>query len=106
MDAQFQKMLAGYGLTTAEILYRMPGYKNILQTFVCQEYDVPPVFPKLHGFCDFWQAKLDGPIHSVQVAHSALIRPVELRLVAGQFKLNWAVSRQLVRMLACEPFLF
>jgi uncharacterized protein Usg len=31
---------------------------------------------------------LDGPLHSVQVAHSKLIRPVELRAVNGEFRLH------------------
>jgi uncharacterized protein Usg len=32
--------------------------------------------------------KLDGPLHSVQVAHSRLIKPAELRAVNGEFRLH------------------
>jgi len=28
----------------------------------------------LHRFLEFWQAKLEGPLHSVTVAHSRLIQ--------------------------------
>lgn len=31
-------MLKGYGLTTAELYYRMPDYRNVLNSFVWQDY--------------------------------------------------------------------
>jgi uncharacterized protein Usg len=85
---EFRRQLEGYGLTTAEILYRRPDAPVLLQTFVWQEYDLFPQFPSLRKFLDFWQRKLDGPLHSVRVAHSRLIRPAEMRLLDGEFRLN------------------
>ena len=38
-----------------------------------------PDFPVLRRFLAFWQEKLEGPLHSVQVAHQKLIKPAELR---------------------------
>ncbi len=61
---------AGYGLTTAEILYRLPDHPVFLQSYIWQDYDVAPRFPVLRGFLVFWAAKLDGHLHSVRVAHS------------------------------------
>ncbi|MDB5569401.1 MAG: protein usg [Hyphomicrobiales bacterium] len=84
----FRRMLAGYGLTTANILYRMPDHPGILQNFVWQDYDLHPEFPELRKFLDFWKAKLDGPVHSVVVAHCGLIKPAEMRLVGDEFRLN------------------
>jgi uncharacterized protein Usg len=84
----FIKQLEGYGLTTAEILYRMPDHPHLLQTYVWQDYDVAPRFPVLNGFLAFWQKKLEGPLHSVMVAHSRLIRPAELKMAAGEFRLH------------------
>jgi uncharacterized protein Usg len=84
----FIKQLSGYGLTTARILYRLPDYPALLQSYVWQDYDVAPDFPVLHGFLDFWRQKLEGPLHSVQVAHSGLIRPAELKLARTEFALN------------------
>jgi len=84
----FIKQLEGYGLTTAEILYRMPDHPHLLQTYVWQDYDVAPRFPVLNGFLAFWQNKLEGPLHSVKVAHSRLIRPAELKMAAGEFRLH------------------
>ncbi len=87
-DAIFRAQLAGFSLTTAEIIYRLPDYPALLQTFVWQDYDMAPRFPKLRSFLDFWIAKLDGPLFKVTVANSALIRPAELRLVGAEFKVH------------------
>ena len=32
--------------------------------------------------------ELEGPLHSVSVAHQALIRPAELRMINSEFRLN------------------
>jgi uncharacterized protein Usg len=84
----FRKKVLGYGLTTAQILYRMPDHPSLLQTFVWQNYDLFPKFPALRDFLAFWQEKLDGPLHSVIVAHSRLIKPSEFRAVDGVFRLH------------------
>jgi uncharacterized protein Usg len=88
VSEDFKKQLEGYGLTTAEILYRRPDHRWLLQSYVWQHYDLFPEFPQLHRFLEFWQAKLDGPLHSVRVAHSKLIAPAELRAVDGVFRLH------------------
>ncbi|MBI5112075.1 MAG: usg protein [Rhodovulum sp.] len=84
----FLKQLHGYGLTTAHILYRRPDHPWLLQSYLWQEYDLHPHFPELTRFLDFWQEKLEGPLHSVTVAHSRLIKPAEIRAVDGVFRLN------------------
>ena len=84
----FQKQVAGYGLTTAQILYRRPDHKWLLQTYVWQNYDLFPKFPELQRFLAFWMEKLEGPLHSVMVAHSRLIKPAELKAIDGEFRLN------------------
>ncbi len=88
MNADFLHVLKGYSLTTAEILYRLPDHPSLLQAFVWQDYDLHPKFPKLMGFLEFWETKLEGKLYQVRVAHSKLIRPSEVRLVDGQFRLN------------------
>ncbi|MBN9051683.1 MAG: usg protein [Rhizobiales bacterium] len=88
VSSGFLKQIQGYGLTTAEILYRMPDHRSLLQSYVWQEYDLFPKFPELQKFLAFWQAKLDGPLFSVRVAHSRLIKPAELRAIDGVFRLH------------------
>ena len=84
----FKRQLSGYGLTTAQILYRRPDHPWLLQTYVWQNYDLFPKFPELRRFLAFWMEKLDGPLHSVQVAHCKLIKPAELKAINGEFKLH------------------
>ena len=85
---QFVLQLQGYGLTTAEIVYRRPDRKWLLQSYVWQNYDLFPKFPKLQEFLTFWEEKLEGPLHSVTVAHSRLIKPADFKAVDGVFRLH------------------
>ncbi len=68
-----------YRQATAEIIYRMPDHLDVLQSFVWQHLDIAPDFPVLRRFLDYWERNLDGPIHSVQVTRTRLIRPADLR---------------------------
>jgi uncharacterized protein Usg len=88
ISSAFIKQLKGYGLATAQIFYHVPDYPAVLQTYIWQDYDVAPDFPALTGFLNFWRKTLDGPLHSVQVAHANLIRPAELKLATGEFILH------------------
>lgn len=54
IDRGFESQLRGWSLTTAEIMYRMPDYRGILQTYLWQDYDIAPKFPRLIKFLDFW----------------------------------------------------
>ena len=84
----FRKQVEGYGLTTANILYRRPDHPWLLQSYVWQSYDLYPDFPELQGFLEFWQKSLEGVLHSVTVAHSHLIEPVEIKTVDGILSLH------------------
>jgi uncharacterized protein Usg len=68
----------GYGLTTAQIIYRIPDHFELLQEFVWQKFDTFPEFPVLGKFLAFWEEEIEGPIFSVTVAHARLIKPAEL----------------------------
>ncbi|MDQ2080043.1 usg protein [Xanthobacteraceae bacterium Astr-EGSB] len=86
--SDFVKQLNGYGLTTAHIFYRRPDHPWLLQSYIWQDYDLCPKFPQLQRFLDFWKQSLEGPLHSVMVAHARLIRPAELRTINTEFRLN------------------
>lgn len=70
---------AGYGLTTAQIVYRVPDHFELLQEFIWQKFDLFPEFPGLTKFLAFWEAEIEGPIFSVTVAHARLIKPTDIR---------------------------
>jgi uncharacterized protein Usg len=85
---EMERQLAGYGLTTANIYYRLPDHPAILQAYLWQDYDLHPEFPVLRKFLDFWTRELDGPLHQVVIAHSRLIKPAEITLRGREFSLN------------------
>jgi uncharacterized protein Usg len=80
--------LNGYRLTTAEILYRRPDHPVLLQSYVWQEYDMIPDFPVLNKFLRFWKDRLDGELHSVRVAATGIIAPLDLKYAGGEFTLH------------------
>ncbi len=84
----FIEQLKGYSLTTAEIIYRLPDYPALLQSYVWQDYDLAPKFPKLQDFLGFWEVNLEGKLHHVRVCHKRLIDPAEFRVLDGKFVLQ------------------
>ena len=78
--SETELMLKGYGLTTAEFFYRMPDFRSVLNTFVWQEYDLAPDHPRLFKFIEFWQERIEGPLHSVRFVHRKMISPGEIIL--------------------------
>ena len=88
VSRDFVKQLQGYGLTTAEILYRRPDRQWLLQSYVWQQYDLFPKFPNLQRFLEFWKDKIEGPLFGVTVAHAKLIKPAELKHINGEFRLH------------------
>ena len=81
-------LLRDYRLTTAEILYHMPDFPKLLQSFIWQQVDVSPDFPVLRRFLDFWERNLEGRLHRVRVASAQLIKPAEFGFASGLYHLN------------------
>ncbi|MGL4415136.1 usg protein [Roseinatronobacter monicus] len=81
-------MLKGYGLTTAEMIYRMPDHIHVLNTFVWQDYDLAPDYPRLFEFIEFWQDSIEGPLHSVRFTHRKQLNAGEWRHVVGEFEVG------------------
>jgi uncharacterized protein Usg len=84
----FDLAMRGYRLTTAEILYHMPDHPDLLQSYIWQELDQAPKFPVLNKFLRFWQANLDGRVHSVRVAARGLFSAAELKHFGAEFTLH------------------
>jgi uncharacterized protein Usg len=88
MDRQFVAQLNDYRITTAEILYWMPDHTHILQSFLWQDLDLAPRFPRLSQFLNFWANNLEGRVHRVRVANAQLIKPAEFAYASGLYHLN------------------
>ena len=80
--------LAGYQLSTAEILYWMPDFPNVLQSFVWQQYDMPPEFPELHRFLNFWKKNIDATLHTVRVACTETMAAPEIRNTEALYRIH------------------
>jgi uncharacterized protein Usg len=70
-------------LATAEIIYFLPDFPSILQSYVWQFSDVSPNFPRLMKFLTYWETTLEGRIYSVQISHAGLSEPAALRNACG-----------------------
>ena len=88
VSSDFQRQLKGYGLTTAQILYRMPDFRNLVQEYLWQDYDLSPEFPELKKFLAFWQRTLEGPVLSVTITQANVIKPAEFKAPGHLFLLN------------------
>lgn len=84
----FQKRITGYGLLTADILYRLPDHPEVLQNFLWQTEDLAPHFPELTKFLSFWEREIDGRLYSVRVAHQNLLEPVDYRFARGEIRVH------------------
>lgn len=78
-------ILRGYGLTTAQLFYRMPDYQHVLNVFVWQEYDLAPDHPKLFEFIEFWQSEIEGPLQSVVFTHRKQLGSGQWQHQTGEF---------------------
>lgn len=81
-------ILHDYRLTTAEIFYHFPDHPSLLQSFIWQELDFAPRYPKLQGFLDFWEHNIEGKLHSVNIAGSERLNLGEWRFSKAEYTLN------------------
>jgi uncharacterized protein Usg len=80
--------LPNYRLLTAEITYHMPDHPQLLQVYLWQEFDLLPDYPELAKFLNFWQANLDGKLHSVIVSSTDAFEKQEFTFADGHFALH------------------
>jgi uncharacterized protein Usg len=77
-----------YRLTTAEILYHLPDHPHVLQTFLWQQIDQAPDFPRLRRFLMHWQTTIVAKLHSVTVAETPLLSRADLRYATVSLQLH------------------
>ena len=77
-EGELAAQLRGQRLTTAEVIYYMPDHPALLQRFMWQTLDLPPEFPRIYKFLDFWRRDIDAVIHSVTCSAAGLVMPARL----------------------------
>jgi uncharacterized protein Usg len=83
MPTTYELQMQGYRLTTAEITYRLPDHPSLLQAFIVQKIDLPPDYPEIRRFLEFWSRTIEGKLHSVVIKNS------------NKITANWNVERRL-----------
>jgi len=81
-------VLKDYRLTTAEILYHLPDFPALLQSFTWQQLDIGPDFPVLRRFLEYWERNLEGRLHSVRICNVGLVHPKEIRYAGHELRLH------------------
>ncbi len=79
------RQLSGEQLITAEILYALPDYPCLLQTYIWQDYDMAPRFPLLRQFIEFWQRDIEGKLQRVTVSVRETLGDARFTFYADEF---------------------
>ena len=87
-DPDLLLTLKGYRLTTAEIIYFLPDYPDLLQTYIWQNLDHSPDYPQLHAFLAFWEKNIEGRLFSVKVVQSDHIEIPKPRFAKAEIVLH------------------
>lgn len=82
---RLEPQLNEFRLTTAEIIYHMPDFPDLLQSFIWQDLDKAPEFPMLMDFLKFWDDNIEGKVHSVMVTNAEIIQPGEVQCLERSF---------------------
>ena len=77
-EPEIARQFRGQRLTTAEVIYYLPDHPALLQRFLWQTLDLPPEFPRVYKFLDFWRREIDAVIHSVTCSAAGLVMPARL----------------------------
>lgn len=78
-----------WSLCSYEIRYWHPDHPNILApAFILQKLDIPPEFPELIKFLDYWKRNIEGKLHSVTVMHTGLTHPTEMQFADLEMRLH------------------
>lgn len=78
-----------WSMCSYNIRYWLPDHPTILAPdFVLQKLDIPPEFPELLRFLDYWTRNIEGKLHSVIVMHERLTKPKEMNFADLELKLH------------------
>jgi uncharacterized protein Usg len=66
----------------------MPDHPGVLQSFVRQQWDMPPNIPKLHEFLNFWKDNIEASLHSVPVACAELMNRPNITSASAVYQIH------------------
>ena len=59
-------------IITIEIIYYLPDYPSLVQTFILQRSDVLPYLPRFHKFLNFWKNEIEAVIKDINYTTHAI----------------------------------
>lgn len=74
-----------YRLTTAEVLYCVQDFPDLLQSFLWQGLDMIPDFPKFNTFLNCLEENFDGCIKSARIGYVGVISEEEWNDVFSRY---------------------
>lgn len=75
-------------LVTLEVLYYLPDYPSILQSFIWQLNDLYPEYPKIYSFIGFWEKQIEAKINSITIIPNSNFIVPEYRFVEAIINLE------------------
>ena len=55
-------------LTTIQVYYYIPDYEHIVNLFMFQDDDVPPKYPRMQRFVQYWEENIIAKIESIKIS--------------------------------------
>jgi len=50
------------------VFYYMPDYRNLVQEFSWQTLDVPPTYPRINKFLEYWRYNIEAVIADIEMS--------------------------------------
>ena len=60
-------LIKRYSLITVNVLYYLPDYHHIINEFIWQTVDLPPTYPRIGKFLNFWRTDIDAVIKEIML---------------------------------------
>lgn len=67
-SVDFEKIFVkDYSLVGIEVIYFLPDYSNLINSFYWQTLDIRPRYPRIHKFLDYWRREIDAVIKEITI---------------------------------------
>jgi uncharacterized protein Usg len=54
-------------LVSVEVIYFLPTFSNLVNSFYWQTLDVRPKYPRINKFLDFWRKEINAVIKEITI---------------------------------------
>lgn len=81
-----KKILLGWELILIRIYYYIPDYTKIINEFIWQTMDLPPKYPRLNKFLNYWKNNIDAVIKEIEIERSSKLS--SYRKIEKIFEIN------------------